>query len=140
MSATACVSAAEPERQHQIVSCTCVSLSVTRFAMYAPVVVRLSAPSITPSLKLIAMLFAVRHRMGFVWGRHTWTCRDWEKQLAYARILRQTMSYLTSPFFRWFMSTWMPSTKGELQSGVWELVAYLLQAYPWPLWISEKCR
>lgn len=44
MSATACVSAAEPERQHQMVSCTLVSLSVTRLAMYAPVVVRESAP------------------------------------------------------------------------------------------------
>jgi hypothetical protein len=44
MSATACVSAADPDRQHQIVSWTCVSLSVTRLAMYAPVVVRLSAP------------------------------------------------------------------------------------------------
>lgn len=44
MSATACVSAAEPERQHQIVSATRVSLSVTRLAMYAPVVVRESAP------------------------------------------------------------------------------------------------
>ena len=44
MSATACVSAAEPERQHQMVSWTFVSLSVTRFAMYAPVVVRESAP------------------------------------------------------------------------------------------------
>lgn len=59
MSATACVSAAEPERQHQMVSWTCVSLSVTRFAMYAPLVVRLSAPNITPSLKLIAMLYYV---------------------------------------------------------------------------------
>ena len=56
MSATACVSAAEPDRQHHIVSCTCVSLSVTRFAMYAPVVVLLSAPRMTPSLKLTAML------------------------------------------------------------------------------------
>lgn len=56
MSATACVSAAEPDLQHQIVSWTCVSLSVTRLAMYAPVVVLLSAPSITPSLKLMAML------------------------------------------------------------------------------------
>jgi len=63
MSATACVSAAEPERQHQIVSCTCVSLSVTRFAMYAPVVVLLSAPSITPSLKLIAILLVIRWSM-----------------------------------------------------------------------------
>ena len=45
MSATACVSAADPDRQHQMVSCTCVSLSVTRFAMYAPVVVRESAPA-----------------------------------------------------------------------------------------------
>lgn len=44
MSATACVSAAEPDRQHQMVSWTRVSLSVTRFAMYAPVVVRESAP------------------------------------------------------------------------------------------------
>lgn len=43
MSATACVSAALPDLQHQIVSCTRVSLSVTRFAMYAPVVVRESA-------------------------------------------------------------------------------------------------
>ena len=33
MSATACVSAADPDRQHQMVSYTCVSLSVTRFAM-----------------------------------------------------------------------------------------------------------
>lgn len=33
MSATACVSAAEPERQHQMVSWTLVSLSVTRLAM-----------------------------------------------------------------------------------------------------------
>jgi hypothetical protein len=31
-------------------------LSVTRFAMYAPVVVLLSAPNMTPSLKLMAML------------------------------------------------------------------------------------
>ena len=45
MSATACVSAALPDLQHQIVSCTRVSLSVTRFAMYAPVVVRESAPA-----------------------------------------------------------------------------------------------
>lgn len=59
MSATACVSAAEPDRQHQMVSDTRVSLSVTRFAMYAPVVVRESAPSMTPSLKLIAMLFEI---------------------------------------------------------------------------------
>lgn len=44
MSATAWVSAALPDRQHHIVSCTRVSLSVTRFAMYAPVVVRESAP------------------------------------------------------------------------------------------------
>lgn len=44
MSATACVSAAEPERQHQMVSWTRVSLSVTRLAMYEPVVVRESAP------------------------------------------------------------------------------------------------
>lgn len=44
MSATACVSAADPDRQHQMVSDTLVSLSVTRFAMYAPVVVRESAP------------------------------------------------------------------------------------------------
>jgi hypothetical protein len=44
MSATACVSAAEPDRQHQMVSWTRVSLSVTRLAMYAPVVVRESAP------------------------------------------------------------------------------------------------
>lgn len=84
MSATACVSAAEPDRQHQMVSWTRVSLSVTRFAMYAPVVVRESAPngqtdgqlshisthglpavtrrvqhnvpSITPSLKVTAIL------------------------------------------------------------------------------------
>ena len=56
MSATAWVSAAEPDRQHHIVSCTCVSLSVTRFAIYAPVVVRLSAPRITPSPKVTAML------------------------------------------------------------------------------------
>jgi len=62
MSATACVSAAEPERQHQIVSCTCVSLSVTRFAIYAPVVVRESAPRMTPSAKLMAMLDIVRKR------------------------------------------------------------------------------
>lgn len=41
MSATACVSAAEPDLQHQILSCTWVSLSVTRLAMNAPVVVRL---------------------------------------------------------------------------------------------------
>lgn len=61
MSATACVSAAEPDRQHQIVSWTCVSLSVTRFAMYAPVVVLLSAANMTPSLKLMAMLHAVRN-------------------------------------------------------------------------------
>jgi hypothetical protein len=60
MSATAWVSAAEPDRQHQMVSCTCVSLSVTRFAMYAPVVVLLSAARITPSLKLIAMLQIVK--------------------------------------------------------------------------------
>ena len=33
MSATAWVSAADPDRQHQMVSCTLVSLSVTRFAM-----------------------------------------------------------------------------------------------------------
>src|SRR3954465_11408286 len=77
MSATACVSAADPERQHQIVSWTWVSLSVTRLAMYAPVVVLLSAPlchqsvpcliyeeiqhkpRITPSLKLMAMLIDV---------------------------------------------------------------------------------
>lgn len=45
MSATACVSAADPDRQHQMVSWTRVSLSVTRFAMYAPVVVRESAPN-----------------------------------------------------------------------------------------------
>lgn len=45
MSATACVSAAEPDRQHQMVSWTRVSLSVTRLAMYAPVVVRESAPA-----------------------------------------------------------------------------------------------
>jgi hypothetical protein len=44
MSATAWVSAAEPDRQHQMVSWTRVSLSVTRLAMYAPVVVRESAP------------------------------------------------------------------------------------------------
>ncbi len=44
MSATACVSAAEPDRQHQMVSWTFVNLSVTRLAMYAPVVVRESAP------------------------------------------------------------------------------------------------
>lgn len=84
MSATACVSAAEPDRQHQMVSWTRVSLSVTRLAMYAPVVVRESAPkgrrrcqlshlvdvgavcgirgaknnvpSITPSLKVTAIL------------------------------------------------------------------------------------
>jgi len=56
MSATACVSAAEPDLQHHIVSWTCVSLSVTRFAMYAPVVVLLSAPRMTPSLNVIAML------------------------------------------------------------------------------------
>lgn len=62
ISATACVSAADPDRQHQMVSWTCVSLSVTRFAMYAPVVVRLSAPRITPSLKLMAMLPAVNIR------------------------------------------------------------------------------
>jgi hypothetical protein len=77
MSATACVSAAEPDRQHQMVSCTCVSLSVTRLAMYAPVVVRLSAPRITPSLKLIAMIEVPR---------------------------------LTSPLFRWFISTCIPSS------------------------------
>lgn len=46
MSATACVSAAEPDRQHQMVSWTRVSLSVTRLAMYAPVVVRESAPAV----------------------------------------------------------------------------------------------
>lgn len=84
MSATACVSAAEPDRQHQMVSWTRVSLSVTRLAIYAPVVVRESAPdgrwrgqhcprtyvgatcgdgrvgnnvpSITPSLKVTAIL------------------------------------------------------------------------------------
>jgi hypothetical protein len=59
MSATACVSAAEPDLQHQIVSWTWVSLSVTRFAMYAPVVVLLSAPRMTPSLNVIAMLWMV---------------------------------------------------------------------------------
>ena len=64
MSATACVSAAEPDRQHHIVSCTCVNLSVTRLAMYAPVVVRESAPSITPSLKVIAMLGGVSGHRG----------------------------------------------------------------------------
>jgi hypothetical protein len=32
-------------------------LSVTRFAMYAPVVVLLSAANMTPSWKLIAMLW-----------------------------------------------------------------------------------
>ena len=57
-----------------------------------------------------------------------------------AGFLCQLMSYLTSPFFRWFMSTWMPSTKGELYPGVWQLVTYLLQAYPWPLWLCEKAR
>lgn len=51
------MSAAEPLRQHHIVSWTWVSLSVTLLAMNAPVVVRLSAPRITPSLKLMAMLF-----------------------------------------------------------------------------------
>lgn len=60
MSATACVSAADPDLQHQMVSWTCVSLSVTRFAMYAPVVVLLSAANMTPSLKLMAMLSTVR--------------------------------------------------------------------------------
>src|SRR6266566_5761691 len=45
MSATAWVSAAEPDLQHQIVSWTLVSLSVTRLAMYAPVVVLESAPA-----------------------------------------------------------------------------------------------
>lgn len=54
MSATAWVSAADPERQHHIVSWTRVSLSVTRFAMYAPVVVLESAPvrdSVSPCLE-----------------------------------------------------------------------------------------
>jgi hypothetical protein len=44
MSATACVSAADPERQHQMLSSIIVSLSVTRLAMTEPVVVRESAP------------------------------------------------------------------------------------------------
>lgn len=70
MSATACVSAADPERQHQIVSCTCVSLSVTRLAMYAPVVVLLSAPKITPSLKFIAMLSSPASGLDVLHLRH----------------------------------------------------------------------
>lgn len=80
MSATACVSAADPDRQHHIVSWTLVSLSVTLFAMYAPVVVLLSAPRITPSLKLIAMLedSKVSSETGF--GSHlgmlTLMCQD----------------------------------------------------------------
>lgn len=56
MSATACVSAADPLLQHQILSCICVNLSVTLFAMYAPVVVLESAASITPPLYLIAAI------------------------------------------------------------------------------------
>lgn len=44
ISAMACVSAAEPDRQHHTKSCTMVSLSVTRLAMMGPVVVRESAP------------------------------------------------------------------------------------------------
>ena len=54
-----------------MVSWTCVSLSVTRFAIYAPVVVRESAPSMTPSEKFIAILLGewqvsgkYRHRCG----------------------------------------------------------------------------
>lgn len=53
MSATACVSAAEPDLQHQIVSATLVSLSVTLLAMYAPVVVRESAPVARPVSRLL---------------------------------------------------------------------------------------
>lgn len=30
-------------------------------------------------------------------------------------IRRHYMTYLTSPFFRWFMSMWMPSVQGELE-------------------------
>jgi hypothetical protein len=56
MSATACVSAAEPDLQHQIVSSTRVSLSVTLFAIYAPVVVLESAPKIEIVSKLTAVV------------------------------------------------------------------------------------
>ncbi len=42
----ACVSADDPDRQHQTVSWSGVSLSVTLFAMYDPVVVRVSAPAL----------------------------------------------------------------------------------------------
>lgn len=56
MSATACVSAADPDRQHHILPWICVNLSVTRLAMYVPVVVLESAPKITPSWKVTAMI------------------------------------------------------------------------------------
>ena len=56
MSAIACVSAAEPDRQQNILSWTGVNLSVTRLAMYDPVVVLESAPITTPPLNVVAMI------------------------------------------------------------------------------------
>lgn len=56
MSATACVSAALPLLQQYTLSCSIVSLSVTLFAMYDPVVVLESAPITTPPSNLTAMI------------------------------------------------------------------------------------
>ena len=55
-SETACVSAAEPERQTRRWLSTAVILSETRLAMYAPVDVRESAPNTTPPSKVTAMI------------------------------------------------------------------------------------
>jgi hypothetical protein len=65
ISATACVSAADPERQHHIVSWTRVSLSVTRFAMYAPVVVLESAP-----VGMVLVLFNCVQERARRWGAY----------------------------------------------------------------------
>jgi len=50
------VSAALPERQHQMRSCRAAILSDTRLATYVPVLTRLSAPKTTPSLNGTAMI------------------------------------------------------------------------------------
>lgn len=114
MSATACVSAAEPDRQHHIVSCTCVNLSVTRLAIYAPVVVRESAPSMTPSRKVIAILFGgvSGHDRGKEKGGGGRTLRFLSCRTGLVgelKIVGFRRAHFTSPVFRWFISTCIPS-------------------------------
>jgi hypothetical protein len=111
-----------------------VSLSVTRLAMYAPVVVLLSAPvhhqnaiqswktckgyqpSITPSLKLIAMLVSCQSRPVVVLGAGSSHIEVPRLETVLATLIwRIETSYFTSPFFSLSMSTWMPSDRSSSQ-------------------------